>query len=151
MFSHNVHLQICLNLGSLILLVLLIFSCSSRERVGDRHSKDYCAMYGICGERSDGKILNCPYGFPSVEVCCNCQQDYYKLQASYLHGLYLQSDLWKSFLYVNFLQPDELFSAKIQSLCPTITGNVCCTEAQFDTLRAQVQQVSFPIRFNFSE
>ena len=40
-------------------------------------------------------------------------------------------------------QPDELLSSKIQSLCPTITGNVCCTEAQFDTLRAQVQQVSF--------
>lgn len=39
------------------------------------------------------------------------------------------------------LQPDELFSAKIQSLCPTITGNVCCTEPQFDTLRGQVQQV----------
>lgn len=39
------------------------------------------------------------------------------------------------------LQPDDLLSAKIQSLCPTISGNVCCTEAQFDTLRAQVQQV----------
>ncbi|KAK4759848.1 hypothetical protein SAY87_022979 [Trapa incisa] len=75
----------------------------SVERIGDTHSRDYCAMYGICGERSDGKVLNCPYGFPSVE-------------------------------------PDELFSAKIQSLCPTITGNVCCTEAQFDTLRTQVQQ-----------
>lgn len=40
-------------------------------------------------------------------------------------------------------QPDDLLSSKIQSLCPTITGNVCCTEAQFDTLRAQVQQVRF--------
>ncbi|KAJ4831111.1 hypothetical protein Tsubulata_010621 [Turnera subulata] len=38
------------------------------------------------------------------------------------------------------MQPDELFSSKIQSLCPTITGNVCCTEAQFDTLRSHVQQ-----------
>ncbi|KAF8405540.1 hypothetical protein HHK36_010447 [Tetracentron sinense] len=38
--------------------------------------------------------------------------------------------------------PDELLSSKIQSLCPTISGNVCCTEAQFDTLRAQVQQVN---------
>ncbi|XP_031382221.1 NPC intracellular cholesterol transporter 1 [Punica granatum] len=75
----------------------------SHERIGDRHSRDYCAMYDICGERSDGKVLNCPYSFPAVE-------------------------------------PDELLSAKIQSLCPTITGNVCCTEAQFDTLRAQVQQ-----------
>ncbi|XP_019086605.1 PREDICTED: Niemann-Pick C1 protein-like isoform X3 [Camelina sativa] len=60
-------------------------------------------MYDICGERSDGKVLNCPYASPSVK-------------------------------------PDELFSAKIQSLCPTISGNVCCTETQFDTLRSQVQQ-----------
>ncbi|XP_039015297.1 LOW QUALITY PROTEIN: NPC intracellular cholesterol transporter 1-like [Hibiscus syriacus] len=60
-------------------------------------------MYDICGQRSDGKVLNCPYGSPSVK-------------------------------------PDVLFSAKIQSLCPSISGNVCCTEDQFDTLRAQVQQ-----------
>ncbi|TKY57553.1 Niemann-Pick C1 protein [Spatholobus suberectus] len=60
-------------------------------------------MYDICGQRSDGKALNCPYGTPSVK-------------------------------------PDDLLSAKIQSLCPTITGNVCCTEDQFDTLRVQVQQ-----------
>ncbi|ONH92498.1 hypothetical protein PRUPE_8G178600 [Prunus persica] len=72
---------------------------------GKRHSEEYCAMYDICGERSDGKVLNCPYGSPSVK-------------------------------------PDELFSAKIQSLCPTISGNVCCTELQFETLRAQVQQVN---------
>ncbi|CAK7329084.1 unnamed protein product [Dovyalis caffra] len=60
-------------------------------------------MYDICGERSDGKVLNCPFPTPSVK-------------------------------------PDDHFSAKIQSLCPTISGNVCCTETQFDTLRAQVQQ-----------
>lgn len=35
----------------------------------DRHSEEYCAMYDICGERSDGKVLNCPYGSPSVRVC----------------------------------------------------------------------------------
>ncbi|CAM8904452.1 unnamed protein product [Rhodiola kirilowii] len=68
-----------------------------------KHSKGYCAMYDICGEREDGKVLNCPYETPSVK-------------------------------------PDELFSAKIQSLCPAISGNVCCTETQFDTLRSQVQQ-----------
>ncbi|CAN8276827.1 unnamed protein product [Cochlearia groenlandica] len=68
-----------------------------------KHLNDYCAMYDICGERSDGKVLNCPYGSPAVK-------------------------------------PDELFSAKIQSLCPTISGKVCCTETQFDTLRSQVQQ-----------
>ncbi|XAR73057.1 hypothetical protein NMG60_11019915 [Bertholletia excelsa] len=70
---------------------------------GERHSGEYCAMFDICGKRSDGKVLNCPYGSPSMK-------------------------------------PDELFSARIQSLCPTISGNVCCTEAQFETLRAQVQQ-----------
>ncbi|KAK6946537.1 Protein patched/dispatched [Dillenia turbinata] len=67
------------------------------------HSEGYCAMYDICGERSDGKVLNCPYGTRSVK-------------------------------------PDDLLSAKIQSLCPAISGNVCCTEYQFDTLRTQVQQ-----------
>ncbi|KAK1297084.1 hypothetical protein QJS10_CPB15g00237 [Acorus calamus] len=69
----------------------------------DKHAPEYCSMYGICAQRSDGKILNCPYGVPSVK-------------------------------------PDDLLSAKIQSLCPTITGNVCCTSDQFDTLRGQVQQ-----------
>ncbi|KAL8135782.1 hypothetical protein AgCh_010405 [Apium graveolens] len=76
---------------------------SSNARGGQRHSVDYCAMYDICGARSDDKVLNCPFGSPAV-------------------------------------QPSDLFSSKIQSLCPTITGNVCCTEKQFDTLRAQVQQ-----------
>ena len=48
-----------------------------------------------------------------------------------------------AFVFVlNGSQPDPLFSSKIQSLCPTITGDVCCTEEQFETLRAQVQQVS---------
>ncbi|XP_062099185.1 uncharacterized protein LOC133805100 [Humulus lupulus] len=70
---------------------------------GERHSEGYCTMYDICGKRSDGKVLNCPRGSPSVK-------------------------------------PDDLLSSKIQSLCPTITGNVCCTESQFDTLRTQVQQ-----------
>jgi len=60
-------------------------------------------MYDICGQRTDGKVLNCPYPSPSVK-------------------------------------PDDLLSAKIQSLCPSLNGNVCCTEEQFDTLRAQVQQ-----------
>ncbi|MCL7041699.1 hypothetical protein MKW94_028850 [Papaver nudicaule] len=38
------------------------------------------------------------------------------------------------------VKPDELLSSKIQSLCPTLSGNVCCSERQFDTLRSQVQQ-----------
>ncbi|XP_038977617.1 uncharacterized protein LOC113463358 [Phoenix dactylifera] len=41
-------------------------------------------------------------------------------------------------------KPDELLSLKIQSLCPTITGNVCCTADQFDTLpRASPASNSF--------
>ncbi|XP_058098545.1 uncharacterized protein LOC131243314 isoform X2 [Magnolia sinica] len=69
----------------------------------EKHAEEYCSMYDICGQRRDGKVLNCPYGSPSVK-------------------------------------PNELLSSKIQSLCPTITGNVCCTSDQFDTLRGQVQQ-----------
>ncbi|XP_027903346.1 NPC intracellular cholesterol transporter 1 isoform X1 [Vigna unguiculata] len=76
---------------------------SNANTAGEKHSQDYCAMYDICGTRSDGKVVNCPFGSPAVK-------------------------------------PDDLFSSKIQSLCPTITGNVCCTEAQFDTLKTQVQQ-----------
>ncbi|OWM70574.1 hypothetical protein CDL15_Pgr014247 [Punica granatum] len=79
------------------------FLLTANGTARERHSEEYCAMYDICGARSDGKVLNCPYGTPSVK-------------------------------------PDDLLSSKIQSLCPTITGNVCCTEAQFDTLRTQVQQ-----------
>jgi len=69
----------------------------------EKHAKECCSMYGICGKREDGKVLNCPYSVPAVK-------------------------------------PSELFSSKIQSLCPTITGNVCCTTDQFDVLRQQVQQ-----------
>ncbi|KAI4388512.1 hypothetical protein MLD38_000833 [Melastoma candidum] len=38
------------------------------------------------------------------------------------------------------VKPNALLSSKIQSLCPTITGKVCCTEGQFETLRTSVQQ-----------
>ncbi|KAF4357680.1 hypothetical protein F8388_007216 [Cannabis sativa] len=88
-----------------LLQVMFIASLKTvnSQAFGKKHTKEYCAMYDICGERSDGKVLNCPYGSEAVK-------------------------------------PDELFSAKIQSLCPSISGNVCCTETQFDTLRTQVQQ-----------
>ncbi|KAI4389641.1 hypothetical protein MLD38_001846 [Melastoma candidum] len=98
-----------------VLLIILIISApkfgswnllavdAAPTTSGETHSEEYCAMYDICGERPDGKVLNCPYGSPSVK-------------------------------------PDALLSSKIQSLCPTITGNVCCTESQFETLRASVQQ-----------
>ncbi|OMO50471.1 Patched [Corchorus capsularis] len=87
----------------LFIVVPTVVAQTTNDELSERHSEGYCAMYDICGTRSDGKVLNCPVGSPAVK-------------------------------------PDELLSAKIQSLCPTITGNVCCTEAQFDTLRAQVQQ-----------
>ncbi|XP_074263841.1 uncharacterized protein LOC141586488 isoform X2 [Silene latifolia] len=77
---------------------------ASNNTTRARHAPGVCAMYDICGARSDGKVLNCPLNTPAVK-------------------------------------PGALFSSKIQSLCPTITGDVCCTEKQFDTLRAQVQQV----------
>ncbi|KAF5199495.1 Npc intracellular cholesterol transporter [Thalictrum thalictroides] len=102
--------------NTLLLQAILFISIVSSERYDlrflldssttisrERHSTEYCAMYDICGKRTDGKVLNCPFGTPSVK-------------------------------------PDELFSSKIQSLCPTISGNVCCTAVQFDTLRSQVQQ-----------
>ncbi|CAH8284969.1 unnamed protein product [Eruca vesicaria subsp. sativa] len=85
------------------LLLLLLILCNILCGVEARKSAGYCAMYDICGARTDGKVLNCPFNIPAVK-------------------------------------PDDLFSSKIQSLCPTITGNVCCTETQFDTLRSQVQQ-----------
>ncbi|CAL0324421.1 unnamed protein product [Lupinus luteus] len=80
-----------------------MFSISFPFLYRERPSENYCAMYDICGKRCDDKVLNCPYGSPTVK-------------------------------------PDDLLSSKIQSFCPTITGNVCCTEAQFDTLKTQVQQ-----------
>ncbi|KAJ6897303.1 NPC intracellular cholesterol transporter 1-like [Populus alba x Populus x berolinensis] len=88
-----------------MLFLILLFSSSliSGFTYGAKHEKEYCAMYDICGARSDGKVLNCPFPTSSVKPC-------------------------------------DYFSAKIQSLCPAISGNVCCTETQFDTLRAQVQQ-----------
>uniref|UniRef100_A0A6M2F8J8 SSD domain-containing protein n=1 Tax=Populus davidiana TaxID=266767 RepID=A0A6M2F8J8_9ROSI len=88
-----------------MLFPILLFSSSliSGFTYGAKHEKEYCAMYDICGARSDGKVLNCPFPTSSVKPC-------------------------------------DYFSAKIQSLCPAISGNVCCTETQFDTLRAQVQQ-----------
>jgi hypothetical protein len=95
-FLYSLTLLYCLYYSVVVFNLLLI-----RGRA--IHSEEYCAMYDICGQRSDGKVLNCPYPSPSVK-------------------------------------PADLLSAKIQSLCPSLNGNVCCTEQQFDTLRVQVQQ-----------
>ncbi|KAK8623227.1 hypothetical protein V6N13_118115 [Hibiscus sabdariffa] len=90
-------------LFQIFLIIEVVVAQTSSTELRQRHAEGYCAMYDICGARSDGKVVNCASGSPAVK-------------------------------------PDELLSSKIQSLCPTITGNVCCTEAQFDTLRSQVQQ-----------
>ncbi|KAK8512630.1 hypothetical protein V6N13_082835 [Hibiscus sabdariffa] len=92
-----------LSLFQIFLIIQVVVAQTSNNELRQRHAEGYCAMYDICGARSDGKVVNCASGSPAVK-------------------------------------PDELLSSKIQSLCPTITGNVCCTEAQFDTLRSQVQQ-----------
>ena len=108
----------------------------------ERHSEEYCAMYDICGAREDGKVVNCPVGSPSVKVSG------FSFLFSFLFLLILI--IWMlhfaifpeyASTFFFFYQPDDLLSQKIQSLCPTITGNVCCSEAQFETLRSQVQQV----------
>ena len=33
-----------------------------------KKSAGYCAMYDICGARTDGKVLNCPFNIPAVKV-----------------------------------------------------------------------------------
>ncbi|KAJ1272298.1 hypothetical protein BS78_06G191600 [Paspalum vaginatum] len=90
---------------ALMQISFLAFPIRAQQSNGSRvvPAEGYCSMYGICGQRSDGKVLNCANATKSVK-------------------------------------PDTLFSSRIQSLCPTITGNVCCTVDQFDTLHQQVQQ-----------
>ena len=99
-------------------------------------------MYDICGAREDGKVVNCPFGSPSVKVSG------FSFLFFFFPFLFNFNNLDAAFCYISwicqyvfFYQPDDLLSQKIQSLCPTITGNVCCSEAQFETLRSQVQQV----------
>ncbi|OAY77489.1 Niemann-Pick C1 protein [Ananas comosus] len=91
---------------SLVMAIILFFPACAQQSNGTSgkiYAEGYCSMYGICGQRSDGKVLNCPNETRAAK-------------------------------------PDDLFSAKIQSLCPTISGNVCCTADQFDTLHENVQQ-----------
>ncbi|AQK45688.1 Patched family protein [Zea mays] len=90
---------------ALMQISYLLFPISAQQSNGSRvvPAEGYCSMYGICAQRSDGKVLNCANATKAVK-------------------------------------PDTLFSSRIQSLCPTITGDVCCTVDQFDTLHQQVQQ-----------
>lgn len=43
--------------------------------------------------------------------------------------------------FLFFLQPSPDFSYKVQGLCPALTGDLCCSEAQFDVLLNQIKQV----------
>ncbi|OMO54600.1 hypothetical protein COLO4_36400 [Corchorus olitorius] len=56
----------------------------------ERHSEGYCAMYDICGTRSDGKVLNCPVGSPAVKVKNNLTVDGidFYITDSFGEGLY---------------------------------------------------------------
>uniref|UniRef100_A0A2P2MG79 Niemann-Pick C1 protein-like n=1 Tax=Rhizophora mucronata TaxID=61149 RepID=A0A2P2MG79_RHIMU len=93
-----------------------------------------CLVSVVCAERSDTRLLLTPNATTgerhAAEYCamydiCGRREDGKVLNCPYGSPA---------------VKPDEILSKKIQSLCPTISGNVCCTEAQFDTLRAQVQQ-----------
>ncbi|EMS45294.1 Niemann-Pick C1 protein [Triticum urartu] len=84
-------------------IVFLVHPTSAQQSPRVVPAEGYCSMYGICANRTDGKVLNCVNATKAVK-------------------------------------PDTLFSTRIQSLCPTITGDVCCTVDQFDTLHQQVQQ-----------
>ncbi|VAH35214.1 unnamed protein product [Triticum turgidum subsp. durum] len=88
---------------ALIQIVFLVHPTSAQQSPRVVPAEGYCSMYGICANRTDGKVLNCVNATKAVK-------------------------------------PDTLFSTRIQSLCPTITGDVCCTVDQFDTLHQQVQQ-----------
>lgn len=140
------------SLWLVMLVVSIIYWHAHAYRV--RHSKNYCAMYDICGERSDGKVLNCPFNYPAVTVRILCVHysisffTYYCLQPI---PLSVTNSVTRKTLFNCLLQPDDLFSAKIQSLCPSVSGKVCCTEAQFDTLRQQVQQVGIFLIILFME
>ena len=54
---------IILKISKLLFFLVFVFIMFRQ-----RHSEGYCAMYEICGNRSDGKVLNCPYGSPAVKV-----------------------------------------------------------------------------------
>ncbi|CAL9133900.1 unnamed protein product [Musa acuminata var. zebrina] len=106
---HSVKFGLCKGHGRIcthiILFITISFPASGQPSNSQEvRGEGYCSMYGICGQRSDGKVLSCPNRTHSVK-------------------------------------PDKVLSSKIQSLCPTISGNVCCSPDQFDILRGQVQQV----------
>ena len=116
-----------LKMGLIILFTHYNFVCNSLWALVISFERFY-PRYGVlwllvnpCFSSKVGSSLILLLGLLVLSFCC------YYLTVSYCYAS----------------QPDELLSSKIQSLCPTITGNVCCTEYQFNTLREQVQQVRF--------
>lgn len=80
------------------------------------NSEEYCAMYDICGERSDGKVLNCPYGSPSVTV----------------HYFWLVALMWISLLLSFFLSPTMLhFDGICNIFCFLAWWAIFCQNSKF--------------------
>ncbi|KAH9624778.1 hypothetical protein KSS87_022864 [Heliosperma pusillum] len=69
-------LPFSLSILSLLLIVQVVLigftigqdAPASNDTTRARHAPGVCAMYDICGARSDGKILNCPLNTPAVKV-----------------------------------------------------------------------------------
>lgn len=55
-------------------------------------SEEYCAMYDVCGKRSDGVVLNCAYGSPSVEVSRLVLVNW--ISVTYLYGFNYYMHIW---------------------------------------------------------
>ncbi|XVE56281.1 hypothetical protein DITRI_Ditri03aG0226000 [Diplodiscus trichospermus] len=51
-----------------VLFVIAVIAQTTNDELRERHSEGYCAMYDICGNRSDGKVLNCPFGSPAMKA-----------------------------------------------------------------------------------
>eukprot|EP00850_Spirogloea_muscicola_P011841 SM000075S21930 [mRNA] locus=s75:132909:143830:+ [translate_table: standard] len=103
-------------------LLLSVGSCATPNRDiilpheathGAPHRRGHCAMYGICGKREDGKVLNCPRYTPAKEV----------FAAPTVQEA-------ESFHTDDLVQPSSTLSRKVQSLCPAMTGNICCDSEQ---------------------
>nr|GMD45223.1 Hedgehog receptor, putative isoform 2 [Ipomoea batatas] len=68
------------------LFLQVLFSVSkvtAQTSNGERHSEGYCAMYDICGHRSDGKVLNCPL-VPHLLSLMICSHPRFKVCAQLL-------------------------------------------------------------------
>ncbi|KAJ8762195.1 hypothetical protein K2173_007350 [Erythroxylum novogranatense] len=82
---------------------------------------------GISAERSRNEIFGQRHseGYCAMYDICGARDDGKSLTCPY---------------NVPSTKPNPRLAQKVQSLCPTITGNICCTEAQFDILRSNTQQ-----------